>query len=427
MALYTSLTGLLAAQTDLSVISNNIANVNSTGFKRSRADFGDIITSSPLQSPLRAIGAGTALNGIFREFSQGSIEATPNALDMALSGEGFFVLRTDPAGGDLLYSRSGAFTRNVDGYIVDAGGNHLQGLPVNADGVTTASGVGNAFALQIPEFSGDANSTDLIQTTVTLPQDAEVIPANPRYTAANPYVFNRLDPDSYNHSASTTVYDSNGASYPATLYYVRVDDPDVADPLSRWDVHVFFGDTEATATGPIRLEFSGGVLTSPATAVALPSTLPAPDAPPLLVNLQFGAGSVEADASFAVRALSQDGFPPGRLDGVSITAEGLLAASYTNGDRTTLGRMLLASFADPQGLRQLGNAHFATTGLSGAPRFEEPGRNGLATIISGSLEGSNVDLTEELVDLIAAQRNFQANARAIETDNAMTQSLLNIS
>ncbi len=426
MALYTSLTGITTAQTDLSVVSNNIANANSVGFKRARAEFSDIVATSPLQNPGTVYGAGTTLRAISQQFSQGAIQSSMNALDLALGGQGFFTVRADGGAGDILFTRNGSFSTDAQGAIIDAKGRHLQAYPVNQNGVATATGAGALQSLRVPDTSGPAVATTAIDLAAVLSSDAEVIPASARFSASTPYAFNRLDPTTYNNSASTTVFDADGNALPATIYYVRTAAATAASPTESWDAYVTIGDQMATAS-PIALSFdSTGALTSPTGGVALDPVTPPSGASPLSVELRLGAASAVAPQPFTLLALSQNGTTPARLDSVSVDVEGLVSASYSNGDVLALGRLAIAGFANPQGLKQVGDAHYALTGLSGAAQFSTAGAEGLGNILSGALERSNVDLTEELVNMMTAQRNFQANARAIETDNAMAQAILGI-
>jgi len=224
MSFYTSLSGLKGAQSDLSVISNNIANVGSTGFKKSRAEFGDLISASPLQSGSVA-GQGTRLKEISQQFTQGGFQTSDRALDLAISGQGFFVTKT---GAQLSYTRNGAFSLDGDRYLVDSNGAYLQVLPVDSSGILSASGISSATNLQIPQTAGSPVATSAVQLSATLPSNAD-LPANrASYSPATPYKFDRFDSNSYNYSTATTVYDSSGNPQQATLYYVRTSVPNPA-------------------------------------------------------------------------------------------------------------------------------------------------------------------------------------------------------
>ncbi|HET9188188.1 MAG TPA: flagellar hook protein FlgE, partial [Acidothermaceae bacterium] len=315
-----------------------------------------------------------------------------------------------------------------DRYVVDSSGNALQVFPTNQEGRVLANGLADTRSLRLPLTSGAPRATTGIDIAANLPSDAEVIPDSPRYSADAPYVFDKSNPLTYNQSTSTTVYDSVGNPHAATIYYVRTSAATSASPTSSWDAHVFVGDTELTpASGsPLQLTFdTAGKLTTPTDVVAF-DALPVDGADPMILTLDHGDATTQISDPFSVATLGQDGYPAGRLDSVSVDVNGVVRASFTNGQTQALGKVVLASFANPNGLKQIGDAHYAATGTSGAPVLGEAGSAGLGNVLSGSIERSNVDITEELVNLITAQRNFQANAKAIETDSAMTQSIINI-
>ncbi len=274
MSSYTSLSGLKAAQTDLATISNNVANVGSAGFKKSRAIFGDLFASAPTQTTKMIAGQGTRLNGITQQFTQGTLEATDKTLDLAIAGEGMFVVRGDPPRSEISYTRNGAFQVDVNRRVVDTIGATLQLLPVDAAGTVTSTAL--------------ADMTDLV----------------------------------------------------------------------------------------------------------LPSTKP--------------------------------GDPSVSLANISIGSDGLVTATYGDGSNQLLGKVAMASFTAQEGLRPIGDAHWQSTGDSGPPAINAASNGPLGTIRSGAIERANVDITEELVALIGAQRNFQANAKAIETASAMTQTIINL-
>jgi flagellar hook protein FlgE len=274
MSFYTSLSGLKGAQTDLSVISNNLANVGSTGFKKSRAQFGDLFASSPTQTTKMIAGQGTRLNAVVQQFTQGTLEASDKTLDLAIAGEGFFVVQGDPPRAQVTYTRNGAFTVNANRQVVDTIGSTLQLLPVDANGNVTSNALSSAFDFVLP------------------------------------------------------------ASSPT--------DPNVA-----------------------------------------------------MVN-------------------------------VSVGIDGLVTATYADGSDEVLGKVAMASFTAQEGLRPVGDSHWQSTGDSGPPAIDAATNGPLGTIRSGALERANVDVTEELVALISAQRNFQANAKAIETASNMTQAIVSI-
>lgn len=244
MSFYTSLTGLNGAQADISTISNNIANVGTTGFKRARAEFGDIFATSPLQNASSAIGSGTILKSIKQQFTQGNIQSSLNALDLAISGQGFFALKPSLTSSQTVYTRNGSFSVNNDRYVVDSKGQYLQVFPVNADGSVTSTSISSAQNLQLPVNSGLPAATTKIQLGLNLPADATIIPNDPKYTDSNPYSFNRNDSSTFNQSTSITIYDSLGNPTIATIYYVKTSNATDISPSNKWQTHVYVGDKE---------------------------------------------------------------------------------------------------------------------------------------------------------------------------------------
>ncbi len=246
MSFYTSLTGLNGAQSDISAISNNIANVGTTGFKRSRAEFGDIFATSPLQAASSAIGSGTILKSIKQQFTQGNIEASLNALDLAISGQGFFAIKPSLTSTQTVYTRNGAFSVNNDRYVVDSQGQLLQVFPVNEDGSVIATGITSAKNLQLPTSTGLPRASKTIQLGLNLPADATIIPKDAQYTTANPYRFDKTNASTYNKSTSITIYDSLGNPTIATIYYVKTSNATETSPTNKWQTYVFVGAREVS-------------------------------------------------------------------------------------------------------------------------------------------------------------------------------------
>ncbi len=435
MSFYTSLSGLKSAQTDLSVISNNVANVSSTGFKKSRADFGDLVSSSALQSGSIA-GQGSRLKSITQQFGQGGFTSSERALDLAISGQGFFVTSGAQTGGDISYTRNGAFGVDANRFVTDSRGNYLQVLPVDSAGGVTATGLAATQSLQVPLTSGDAKATSKLDIKVNLPSAGD-LPANRTvYQSPNVYKFDRYDPNSYNYSAQTTVFDASGNAQPATIYYTRTAAPTGTSTDSEWEARLFVGNAEASSTKnadgtgttpsvPLTLTFDAtGKLTAPTTAVSFGGALPAGAIAPIALTLDYGTATTQNSGTFNVASLSQDGMEAGQLSNVSVGNDGLVTATYSNGTAQKLGKVVIANFANPAGLRQMGDASWGASGDSGEPVVGEASLGGNGVIQSGALEQSNVDITDELVALIAAQRNFQANAKAIETANTLTQTII---
>lgn len=435
MSFYTSLSGLKAAQTDLAVISNNVANVGTIGFKRSTSQFGDIISASPLQSAAIP-GQGTRLKSIDQQFTQGGFQTSERSLDLAVSGQGFFVVKSgNLVNGSVQYTRNGSFLVDSDRYVVDKSGAYLQVLPTDASGTVTATGIAAARNLQLPLTSGLSRATSTMDLSINLPATADVPSTRSVYGAANPYAFDRFDLNSFNQQAATTIYDVQGNALPATIYFTRQTTPTVADPTSTWEARLFVGDSEISADGnpatippaPLTLTFdANGNMTDPTAAIAYAEVQPAGAAAALALTIDYGANTRQTASPFTVKTFTQDGYAAGQLDNVTVDSEGLVTATFSNGTSQALGKVLLATFSNPEGLRQLGDARWTATGESGDPVVGEPNSNGFGIIQSGALEQANVDITEELVALISAQRNFSANAKAIDAANQMTQTIVNL-
>ena len=424
MSFYTSLSGLKGAQTDLGVVSNNIANVGSFGFKKSRAQFGDIVAASRTTA-----GQGTRLKKIEQQFSQGGFEASSKELDLAIAGNGFFMTRDGLTGGSTYFSRNGSFTIDSERYLVDSNGGYVQVLPVDPEGNVTSGGITSARNMQLPLTSGTPRATSLMELSIGFPSNADVPADRAQYSSG--YTFDRLDPNSFNHSTQTVVYDTTGRALPATLYFARTQSTTTGDPTNTWDVYVFVGNEQASAGGtpptPLTLEFdAAGALVSPTTPTALSAVQPAGASAPIGLTLDFGAATNQSTGTFTLASLEQDGFTAGKLDDVTISEEGLVTATFSNGETQALGKLVLANFSNPTGLKQRGDARWSITGDSGDATIGVPGEEGFGRVQAGALERANVDITEELVALIAAQRNFQANAKAIETANNMTQAIFNL-
>jgi flagellar hook protein FlgE len=419
MTFYTSLSGLQAAQFDMSTISHNLANVSTNGFKKSSSFFGDVMASSFSSDPRTLVGSGAVFLENRQDFGEGNLKSTGSLLDLAISGDGFFAVRSPSGGANITYTRDGGFkvdpaTRN----IVDTQGNFLQAYPVDAEGNVVASGTAGLINVRLPETSGTAIATSKVGTEVNLSN-----------TAAAPAVtpFSRTDPTSYNNVSSTTVYDSNGNAMTMTTYYVRDTAADLGDGTTNWKAYSFVGDQPLTAGGnaaqPMTFDATGAML-SPASPIAFDAFTPVGGGPQN-ISLDL-TGSSSANGTFSVASQTQNGATVGQLSNIAIDDNGLIIASFSNGDTMNLGKVAIATFTDPTGLKQMGNGHWEATGLSGAPSLGVANEAGAGRLLTGMLEGSNVDVTEELVNLISAQRNFQANAKALDTQTQITQTIFNI-
>jgi flagellar hook protein FlgE len=416
-----ALSGLNASSTDLEVIGNNIANSATNGFKGSRAQFADVYSGSIVDSATAAAGGGVRVSGVAQQFSQGSVDFTSNSLDLAINGEGFFVLEDDA--GTQFYTRAGAYSADREGFVVNEAGQRLQVYPasVNTSGGTTFT-TGVLSDLQLPVTASDPLSTSDITAGVNLDASQSV---------PSVATFDPLDTDSYNSSTSTTIYDSLGNAHALSFYFIKTAD-------NAWTVETRVdGQDLVTGGSPTNLEFStdgslipansgdgAGAGTGDGTAEFTVDTF-GNGAATLTFSVDFNQ-STQYGANFAVNNLTQDGFGSGRLSGVSIDDEGVVFARYTNGRSTALGKVALAKFNNAQGLQQLGETNWAETFASGTAQFGEAGTSSFGQIQSGALEASNVDVAEQLVNLITAQRNFQANAQVISTADAITQTIINI-
>ncbi|MFI4867185.1 MAG: flagellar hook protein FlgE [Steroidobacteraceae bacterium] len=399
-----ALTGIDAAQTDLNVVSNNIANANTTGFKQSVAEFSGLYASSQNGVAADAVGSGVQVAAIAQDFSQGSVQTTGNNLNLAISGQGFFTVSN---GGALSYTRAGDFSTNADGFVVNPQGQVLQVYAPTANGGFNTS---TTTGLQIAAGDSAPVATQNVNLTLDLPANAAV-PVDP--------VFAPTDVNSYNNSTTATVYDSLGAAHTATVYFAKT------AAANQWNAYLTVdGQTVGAAQA---LTFSAnGALTTPANgAIAFGPYAPTTGAGALTMNFNLSKTTQYGDA-FAVSSIQQDGFTTGTLSGINIDTAGVVEAQYTNGQSVQLGQVALASFANPDGLAQLGNSDWGQTGASGQALNGQAGTAGLGQVESGSLEESNVDVTAQLVAMITAQRAFQANAQMISTQNQITQTVIQI-
>ncbi len=420
MSFQIALSGLDASRTDLEVTSNNIANSRTTGFKEGRTEFGDVFATSINDSSATAPGRGVRVNRIAQQFSQGTVDFTSRNLDLAVNGDGFFVLEDDA--GSLAYTRAGAFSADKDGFIVDHKGQKLQIYPaeINSDGSTSFT-TGVLTDLQLPLSNSAPSATTLTTTAVNL-DAADSIPA---------LAFDPADPDTYNYSTSATVYDSLGASHTLSLYYDKT-------AANTWDIHAYIdGDTanpinatnqQMTFDASGNLATVSGAPVSTSTSMTLGTYTTAflgNGAADLNITLDL-SDMTQYGGDFAVSNITQDGYATGRLSGLDIDAEGVAFARYTNGQATALGKVALAKFNSPQNLTKLGDTSWAESFASGQALLGEATTSSFGAIQSGALEQSNVDLAEQLVNLIVAQRTFQANSKVITTSDQILQTIIQI-
>jgi flagellar hook protein FlgE len=399
-----ALSGLNAASADLGVAANNIANVNTNGFKMSRAQFSEVFAVGTQSVSSSATGSGVRLSSIAQQFTQGNIDFTDNALDLAIAGEGFFVLSDN---GARLYSRAGAFGVDNEGNVVNAQGHRLQAYPYAGSGLFNT---GTPQDLTLSTGANPPQASSRATLGLNLPADAAV-PGNP--------VFDPADPSSFNHTTSVTIYDSLGSAHTATTYFIK----DAA--VNTWNLQVEIDGTPVGGVNQVSFANDGSLATPAGGLLSLPAYTPATGAADITMSMDLATATQFGDA-FGVNSLSQDGFTTGRLTGVSVDAEGIVFARFTNGQSTSLGKLALANFVNQQGLQQLGDTTWGQSFASGDALLGEAGTASFGSVQSGALEASNVDLTAQLVQMITAQRNFQANAQMISTADTVTQTVINI-
>ena len=402
MAFNTSISGLQAAQKDMGVISNNIANVGTAGFKRSDALFAELYSAS-LNGTGPQPGSGVTLEAIRNDFGQGGFEFTSSQLDLAIDGNGLFVLQN---GAETLYTRAGAFRLDGDGFVVTESGNNLQGYAADANGqITTTLGnlqITNALLAQKPteEIVFNGNLDSRAETPSVVPFDA-------------------ADPDTYNFTSTTTVYDSAGAAHQVTMYFVK-------DPVTagQYNVSVAIDDVVQPETAALLFDNNGVLDATSAQALNLASYQPA-NANAQAINIDF-SNVTGYGASSATSGVTQDGYAAGSLAGFEFDREGIAYATYTNGETRAVGQLALATFTNPGGLQSAGKTNFAESASSGLASIGTPDSGPRGVIRPSALESANVDLTVELLALIEAQRNFQSNAQAIQNENDASQAILQL-
>ena len=402
MAFNTSISGLQAAQKDMGVISNNIANVGTAGFKRSDALFAELYSAS-LSGTGPQPGSGVTLEAIRNDFGQGGFEFTSSQLDLAIDGNGLFVLQN---GAETLYTRAGAFRLDGDGFVVTESGANLQGYGADDSGqITTALGnlqITNALLAQKPteEIVFNGNLDSRAETPSVVPFDA-------------------ADPDTYNFTSTTTVYDSAGAAHQVTMYFVK-------DPVTagQYNVSVAIDDVVQPETAALLFDNNGVLDATSAKAMNLASYQPA-NANAQAINIDF-SNVTGYGANSATSGVRQDGYAAGSLAGFEFDREGVAYATYTNGETRAVGQVALATFTNPSGLQSAGKTNFAESASSGLASIGTPDSGPRGVIRPSALESANVDLTVELLALIEAQRNFQSNAQAIQNENDASQAILQL-
>ena len=403
MSFSQGISGLNVAAANLDVIGNNIANSGTIGFKSAAATFQDVYAGS-------RIGLGAAVSGVVQNFTQGSVQTSTRPLDVAiLNGDGFFRLAS--ASGEVMYSRNGQFTRDKDGYIVNASGLRLTGFGVSANG--TING-GTPTALQVQTSSMNPNATTRIEAEFNIDSRSTVPTATP---------FSATDSATYNYSnALGPIFDSLGNPHELGAFFVKTG-------ANTWDV---YGTADGAALNGgaalTSLTFdANGNMTAPAGGTLNIAGLSfANGSAPLNMTVDL-SGTTQFGNANEVNRLTQDGFTSGTLTSFSINEDGTITGKFSNEQTKLLGQVVLSSFANANGLEPKGENVWAETQASGQPLTGRPGAGTKqGSLASGALEASNVDLTSELVNLIVAQRSYQANAQTVKTQDQVMQTLMNI-
>lgn len=423
MSFQQGLSGLNAASKQLEVIGNNVANANTVGFKQSRAEFADVFANSLTGGGATQIGIGTNLATVAQQFTQGNVTSSNNSLDIAINGGGFFRMTNN---GAVTYSRNGQFKMDKLGFIVDSANKHLTGYAADSAGTLQK---GAPVDLKI--------STSDLQPKASV-QIVGLVNLDSRKATPVTTPFSPTDPTTYNDSTAVTVFDSLGNSHTLQSFFVKTATP------NEWKIY-----TTADGISTTTLPAPTATLTFPATGSGLsPTSVPAsptpvtfaplnPPIPPattptvptgaaaMALTLDY-SGSTQFGSSFSINSLSQDGYTSGRLASFNTSADGTIVGRYSNGQSRTLGQVVLASFANPNGLQSLGGNAWSESSTSGAPLVGVPSSGTLGVLQASAVEDSNTDLTAELVNMITAQRYYQANAQTIKTQDQVLQTLVNL-
>ena len=407
MGFQQGLSGLNGASRNLDVIGHNIANTATVGFKSSQAQFADVYASSLFGVGGLQVGIGTKIADIAQSFTQGNVSATGNTLDLAITGEGFFQVSKD---GVVSYTRNGQFHLDSEGFLVDNSLARVQGYAAVNGVLNTAPGAD----LQVTFSTGQPQVTSTVDMALNLNAD-EIAPL---------VAFDPADTDSYNHNTSVTVFDALGSEHTMTLYFSK-STAAVLPGTVDWNVNAFL---DGIAAGGSILTFpvTTGQITPATNDFAITADVSVGGvATPLPITVQLG-NTTMFSGKFGVNTLTQNGFGKGDLAGLAVTKDGIVQAQYTNGEALTIGQLSLSSFINPNGLQSIGDNHWIATPDAGTANTQQPNSGVLGLVQSGAVEDSNVDLTAELVNLIIAQRMYQANAQTIRAQDQILQTLVNL-
>ncbi|MEO5796070.1 MAG: flagellar hook protein FlgE [Rhodoferax sp.] len=406
MSFQQGLSGLNASSQNLDVIGHNIANANTTGMKASRAEFAELYASSLGSSGGISSGIGVEVQTVSQQFTQGNISITGNSLDVAINGNGFFQVALP--NGNTAYSRDGAFKLNKDGEIITNTGAHLMGITAAADGSIPTGGA--IAALTLPA-GGDIAAVQTTKLDMSFNLDAQA----PIATGTAP---SALVPALATYGTSVTAYDGQGVGVPVSIYFTKT-------AVNTWDVYSSVDGATPTLTNT-GLTFTGTGNTPAATLGTL--TLPSPTNPASTFSVDLNVvDATQYGSKFSISKATQDGQAPGTLTAISIDESGIIQGTYSNGKSLAAGQIQLATFTNVQGLAPIGGNYWLATPSSGDPSAKGvPGTGNLGGLRAGALEDSNVDLTKELVDMMTAQRAYQANAQTIKTQDQVMSTLVNL-
>jgi len=429
MGFQQGLSGLNAASKNLDVISNNIANVSTVGFKSSRTEFSDVYATATFGANNLSAGLGAQTVSVAQQFAQGGLSVSSNPLDVAISGNGFFRLSGEAGN---TYTRSGQFRMDKDGYLVTNTGENVTGYTnLTLDTSFKVVGTSNLGNIKIDLDGINAQATTDLSLNVNL-NSSSVAPTS----LATPIPFNPATPASYNYSTSVSVYDSLGTEH--TVRYFFVKEPDTALVTNTWTAYAFLDDIAtglipagdqmdlngAAAGGGHTMSFSNtgnltAGLTATNTAVAISGALP------LTIEMDF-TGSSQYFGGSGVNSVSQNGFQSGSLVGLGIGDDGVISGRYSNGVNQPLQQLVLVTFRNPQSMVPVGQSQWVATLDAGSETINKPGEGVAGLVQASTVEDSNTDLTGELVNLIIAQRLYQANAQSITAQSTILQTLVNL-
>lgn len=399
MSFSQGLSGLNAASQALDVVGNNIANSQTVGFKSGSIAFGDIFAGSQ-------IGMGVQVSGVNQSFTDGVLGAGTGSLDMGIQGNGFFRLVDDA--GRVFYSRNGQFKQDANGYIINNQGDFLTGY--QATGTPPAIQPGAATGpIQIPTAQMPARASDSGTLNGNLDSGTDVIGKTP---------FDPKDSDTYSSVTQADAYDSLGNKHTINIFYVKTAD-------NQWtaysqDTTVPDSDYQQTS---LQFDSSGQLTTNPATLSVKSDGYKGAEA----LSFDFDLTAMTQQASdTAMNSPTTTGYAPGQMNGYTVGDNGQIIASYSNGQQQLVGQVVLTNFTNPGGLASQGNNCWTETPASGQPVNGISGTGNLGTLYGNKLEASNVDLSQEMVNMIVYQRNYQSNSQTIKTQSELMQTLVNL-